>query len=154
MKPNKITSIVLLVLACGSAAVLLPFSCSKKESGRTDNLPALQPAKTDIDAGAWKPVLLTSPSQIAVPAPIATTTPDYIAQVNEIKDWQSHISSSDRALVKYWAAGAVLRWNEILRELVAKHNLPPYQNADGSYPVPSANNPLAYPQFPFANPPY
>jgi len=154
MKPNKITRIVLLVLACGSVTVLLPFSCSKKESGRTDNLPALQPAKTDIDAGGWKPVLLTSPSQIAVPAPIATNTPDYIAQVNEIKDWQSHISSSDRDLVKYWAAGAVLRWNEILRELVAKHNLPPYQNADGSYPFPNANNPLAYPQFPFANPPY
>ena len=47
-----------------------------------------------------------------------------------------------------------LRWNEILRELVAKHNLPPYQNADGTYPFPNANNPLAYPQFPFANPPY
>jgi membrane-associated phospholipid phosphatase len=47
-----------------------------------------------------------------------------------------------------------LRWNEILRELVARHNLPPYQNEDGTYPVPSANNPLAYPFFPFANPPY
>ena len=47
-----------------------------------------------------------------------------------------------------------LRWNEILRELVAKHNLPPYQNPDGTYPAPNANNPLAYPQFPFANPPY
>jgi hypothetical protein len=56
--------------------------------------------------------------------------------------------------VKYWSAGAVLRWNEILRELVAKHNLPPYQNPDGTYPAPNANNPLAYPQFPFANPPY
>jgi hypothetical protein len=56
--------------------------------------------------------------------------------------------------VAYWSAGAVLRWNELLRGLVAKHNLPPYQNADGTYPLPSANNPLAYPQFPFANPPY
>ncbi|MEI9944012.1 MAG: hypothetical protein WDN26_07280 [Chitinophagaceae bacterium] len=48
----------------------------------------------------------------------------------------------------------MLRWNEILRELVTKHNLPPYQNLDGTYPFPNANNPLAYPQFPFANPPY
>ncbi len=47
-----------------------------------------------------------------------------------------------------------MRWNEIMRELVAKHNLPPYQNPDGTYPAPNANNPLAYPQFPFANPPY
>ena len=38
--------------------------------------------------------------------------------------------------------------------MVAKYNLPPYQNPDGTYPAPSANNPLAYPYFPFANPPY
>src|SRR6185369_2754907 len=80
--------------------------------------------------------------------------PDYIAQVNEIKTWQANITSAEKDMVKYWSAGAVLRWNEILRDLVAKHNLPPYQNADGTYPFPSANNPLAYPQFPFANPPY
>ena len=41
-----------------------------------------------------------------------------------------------------------------MRELVAKYNLPPYQNADGTYPIPSAANPFAYPLFPFANPPY
>ncbi|MFX6066983.1 hypothetical protein ABTE92_18955, partial [Acinetobacter baumannii] len=37
---------------------------------------------------------------------------------------------------------------------VAKHNLPPYQNDDGTYPIPTAANPFSYPQFPFANPPY
>src|SRR5574343_277108 len=41
-----------------------------------------------------------------------------------------------------------------MRQLVSKYNLPPYQNADGTYPFPDANNPLAYPLFPFANPPY
>jgi hypothetical protein len=48
----------------------------------------------------------------------------------------------------------VLRWNEIMRGLVAKHNLPPYQLEDGSYPAPNANNPFSYPEFPFSNPPY
>jgi hypothetical protein len=67
---------------------------------------------------------------------------------------QSRMTESDRQLVSYWSAGAVLRWNEIMRELVAMHNLAPYQNADGTYPFPDANNPLAYPLFPFANPPY
>jgi membrane-associated phospholipid phosphatase len=37
---------------------------------------------------------------------------------------------------------------------VAKHNLPPYQNEDGSYPIPTAANPFNYPQYPFSNPPY
>ena len=140
--------------SCIALAVAMPFGCSKKVDGRTDNIAPLQPSKTDIDAGAWKTVLLTGPTEFPVAAPIATTTPDYIAQVNEIKTWQANITSEEKDIVKYWSAGAVLRWNEILRDLVAKHNLPPYQNPDNTYPFPSANNPLAYPQFPFANPPY
>lgn len=140
-------SLLLFVLA-------LPFACSKKADGKTDNLAALQPSKTDIDAGTWKPILLVGPTEFPVAAPAATTTPDYIAQINEIKTWQADITPAEKELIHYWSAGAVLRWNEILRDLVAKHNLPPYQNPDNTYPFPSANNPLAYPQFPFANPPY
>jgi hypothetical protein len=136
------------------AALIVPFACSKTEKGRTDDLPALQPDKTDIDAGNWKPILLASPNEFSISAPIATNTPEYIAQMNEIKSWQASLTDDEKNIVKYWSAGAVLRWNEILRELVAKHNLPPYQNEDGTYPIPNANNPLAYPQFPFANPPY
>jgi hypothetical protein len=137
-----------------AALVTVVLACNKDVDGRTDNIGALQPANIDLNAGTWKPILLTAPDEIAVPAPSATTTPDYIAQVNEIKNWQADLTSEEKRIVKYWSAGAVLRWNEIMRELVAKHNLPPYQNADGTYPAPSANNPLAYPQFPFANPPY
>ena len=134
--------------------ILLQVSCSKAVAGRTDNLPPLASSDIDANAGDWKPVLLTSASEIAVSAPVATTTPDYIAQVNEIKTWQANITADEKRIIDYWGAGAILRWNEIMRDLVAKHNLPPYQNDDGTYPVPSASNPLAYPQFPFANPPF
>jgi len=130
------------------------YSCSKELTETNLEFPALQPASTDINAGIWKPVLLTGPTEFTVAAPAATSTPDYIAQVNEIKSFQSSLTSQEKNAVKYWSAGAVLRWNEIMRELVAKHNIPPYQNPDGTYPIPSATNPLAYPQFPFANPPY
>jgi membrane-associated phospholipid phosphatase len=148
---KKLLIISAVVVAAG---ITLPVACSKDVKGRTDDLAPLQPAKTDIDGGTWKPVLLASPTEFAVPAPAATNTPDYIAQINEIKTWQADLTSEEKAIVKYWSAGAILRWNEILRELVARHNLPPYQNPDGTYPIPNANNPLAYPQFPFANPPY
>ena len=137
-----------------AATAILLVSCNKDIVGRTDNAPSLAPVNIDLNAGTWKPVLLTGPSEFAVAAPAATTTPDYIAQVNEIKSFQANLTSDEQALVKYWSAGAVMRWNEILRELVAKHNLPPYQNNDGTYPIPSAGNPLAYPLFPFSNPPY
>lgn len=129
-------------------------SCKKEVQGRTDNIAALSPFNIDLNAGVWKPILLTGPTEFSVPAPIATTSPDYIIQLNEIKTWQAELTNEEKQIVKYWGAGAVLRWNEILRELVAKHNLPPHQNADGTYPFPNANNPLAYPLFPFANPPY
>ena len=129
-------------------------SCSKEVEGRTDNIPALNPRNTDLNAGTWKPVLLTSPAEFAVATPALTTSPDYIAQVNEIRSSQAEITSEEKRIVAYWGAGGILRWNEILRQLVAQHNIPPYQNPDGTYPLPSPNNPLAYPQFPFSNPPY
>ncbi len=146
--------IFLSLIIVASAVAVLVSSCSKDVIGRTDDIQALAPVNIDSNAGEWKPILLVAPTDIVVAAPGATGTPDYIAQVNEIKSFQASMSEEEERIVKYWSAGAVLRWNEILRELVAKHNLPPYQNTDSTYPVPNANNPLAYPQFPFANPPY
>lgn len=137
-----------------AVALTVFFSCSKDIAGSTDNAPALTPSNTDLEAGAWKTILLAAPTDVVVPAPVATNTPEYVAQANEIKTWQADLTADEKESVKYWSAGAVLRWNEILRELVAKHNRPPYQNPDGTYPLPNAANPLAYPTFPFANPPY
>jgi hypothetical protein len=130
------------------------ISCSKNIDERNYSYPSLNPAKTDINAGLWKPILLTAPDEFAVLAPAATNTPGYAAELNEIKSWQRNLSARQEQTIKYWSAGAVLRWNEIMRELVAKHNIPPYQNADGTYPIPSSANPFAYPIYPFANPPY
>jgi hypothetical protein len=143
---------VFLTLIVTTIAILT--ACNKDIEGRTDDIPALQPDNIDANAGTWMPILLTGPSEFPVAAPSAVTTPDYIAQVNEIKSWQQQLTAEEKRIVKYWSAGAVLRWNEIMRQLVAKYNLPPYQNPDGTYPAPNANNPLAYPYFPFANPPY
>ena len=84
------------------AAVLV--ACNKDVEGRTDNTPALHPANIDINAGTWKPILLASASEFAVAAPVATTTPDYIAQVNEIKTWQADLTSDENRL------GSVACW--------------------------------------------
>ena len=48
----------------------------------------------------------------------------------------------------------MLRWNELMLQLVARANLPPAPNPDDTYPVPDATNPFADPRFPFGNPPY
>jgi hypothetical protein len=137
-----------------SVVTLLYSSCKKDIVQTNMQYPALTPSNIDLNADTWKTILVTDPAVFNVPAPDATNSPAYIADLNEIKGYQRNLTSDQRALIKYWSAGAVLRWNEIMRNLVAKHNLAPYQNIDGTYPAPSSANPFAYPQFPFANPPY
>ncbi len=130
------------------------LACNKSISDRTANLPPLTPANQDLNAGTWKPILLSRPDTFAVAAPAATTSPTYLADLNEIKAYQAHLGTDQQNQIKYWSAGGVLRWNEIMRNMVTKYNLPPYQNTDSSYPIPSSTNPFAYPFFPFSNPPY
>jgi hypothetical protein len=136
------------------AAIYTLSSCQKEISDRTYNLPALLETNTDAGAGSWRTVLLSRPDSFVVAAPVATTSPLYAADIFEIKSLQQNISSSQASAIRYWAAGGVLRWNEIMRGLVAKYNLPPVNNTDSSYPIPNSANPLAYPLFPFSNPPY
>lgn len=136
------------------ACALLFVACNKTPEDRSESFPALAPANIDIQAGTWKPLLLTKADEVSLPAPQAANSPGYIAELNEIKSWQQKLTGKQKASIRYWGAGGVLRWNEIMRTLVAKYNLPPYQNADGTYPVPNAANPFAYPIFPFASPPY
>jgi len=143
-----------ILTAAFAALILLPTACKKELEQENMQFPALEPLRSDTGAGTWKTILLSRPDQIPVAAPVAVTSPDYRLELQEIVSRQERMEEADENNLKYWAAGTVLRWNEIMRELVAKYNLPPYQNPDGSYPFPDANNPLAYPYFPFANPPY
>lgn len=147
-------NLIYKILFATAVVSVVYWSCSKDLKDRSDNYPALAPDNLDLTAGTWKPVLLASADEIPVAAPVATNSPGYIAELNEIKGLQQKLTADDKAKIKYWSAGAVLRWNEIMRELVAKYNLPPYQKEDRTYPAPSAANPFAYPFFPFANPPY
>ena len=133
---------------------VLFISCQKEVTNRTANLPALQPVNQDLTAGTWRLILMSRPDSFMVNAPVPTTSPLYTADPFEIKALQKNLNKEQENSIKYWAAGCVLRWNEIMRGLVAKYNLPPKANSDTSYPIPSANNPLAYPLFPFTNPPY
>ena len=143
-----IRHIFILVLVAFMAA------CNKGIDERNMEFTPLNPLNPDSNAGTWKPILLLAPDEIVVNAPAAINSPGYVAELNEIKGWQARLTPEQKRKINYWSAGAVLRWNEIMRELVAKRNVPPYQNADGTYPFPNAANPFAYPVFPFSNPPY
>jgi hypothetical protein len=149
MKKNILYILPALMIAVS----VFNSSCKKDIQERNQEYPALAPTNIDVDADTWTPIL-TGSSTFTVATPDGKTSPNYLADLNEIKSYQRNLTNEQKEIIKYWSAGSVLRWNEILRELVAKHNLPPYQNDDGTYPFPSAANPLAYPLFPFSNPPY
>ena len=149
---SKMKNNILQIMCIALATCIL--SCNDSIEERNMAFPQLNPTNADATAGTWKPILLTAPDEFSLDAPIAATSAAFTREINEIKSYQANISNDQRRIIDYWSAGGVLRWNEIMRELVAKYNRPPYQNADGSYPTPSPANPFASTPFPFSNPPY
>ncbi|HTF21044.1 MAG TPA: phosphatase PAP2 family protein [Chryseolinea sp.] len=147
MKKNFYVYTLLTAMFCAAAT-----SCDKIEV--TEQLTPLTPASVDADAGTWKMAFMTSPDQVPVPPPAAVGSDAYTAELAAVKDAQSKLTKAQRDAVEYWSGGGVLRWNQFFRDLVSRYNLPPAPKADGTYPVPDAENPFGDPAFPFANPPY
>jgi len=139
------------VIACGS--LFLASGCDNSIHP-TEVLPPLEASSLDAGAGSWRMILLTGPTQFVVAPPAAVSSAAYQAELNAIKTAQGQLTSGQRAAIAYWSGGGVLRWNQIMRALVAKYNLPPAPASNGSYPVPDAENPFGDPAFPFANPAY
>jgi hypothetical protein len=151
MKTLKFFS-ALMILIVG-VTIMLPFSCNK-DIDMTEELAPLTPAATDNNAGTWDMIVLASPAQIAVAVPTDVNSTAYQSELAAVKDAQSKLTTAQREAIKFWSGGGVLRWNQMLRKLVARYNLPPAPKADDTYPAPDAENPFADPNFPFSNPPY
>jgi hypothetical protein len=151
LKPAMQRPLLVAVVSC--AAALVVGGCDKS-IGPFEVLPALDPSSLDPAAGSWHMILLTGPTQIVVPAPALVTSAAYVAELDAIKTSQANLTADQRNAIAYWSGGGVMRWNQIVRELVARYNLPPAPKDEGGYPVPDAENPFGDPAFPFANPVY
>lgn len=139
---------------CLLALSILLFAGCEKELELNEEIAVYDYDSLDENAGAWDPVYLGKASDIPLAAPLASSTPEYKAEVDALKKAGENLTQEQQNAIQFWGANPLVRWNEIARGLVAKYNLPPAANPDGTYPVPSAANPGAYPNFPFANPPY
>jgi hypothetical protein len=136
-----------------SVLMLIAISCNKDILENDDNWQPLNPISLDTTAGNWIPCVTTPTDVFTVPLPDAPNSANYQKELADVKAALAQQTAAQKEAIEYWQAGAVLRWNEIMRALVAKYNLAP-QDSAGVYPIPSATNPFAYPQFPFSNPPY
>jgi len=156
------------------ATTFVVVSCNK-DIENLEVLKPLQPTSLDENAENWASVNndsrdvtlakivnaaeATANPKIFDPANDLTTVQDvnstaYKAELASLAALQKNLTGAQKKAIEYWSCGGVLRWNQILRGLVAKYNLPPAPKGDGSYPVPDAENPFGDPNFPFANPPY
>ena len=129
--------ITITILSAFAFVALVTVSCNK-DIKSTEVLKPLTPTSLDENAGTWKMIVMTGPAQVALAAPDSVKSVNYQAELAAIKKLQAGLTDAQRASIAYWSGGGVLRWNEIMRELVARYNLPPAPNADGSYPVPDA----------------
>jgi membrane-associated phospholipid phosphatase len=105
------------------------------------------PSANDELATAWAPFLADT-NALVVPAPPADVT----AELATVKAAVASRTSEQNAAIAYWSSGALMRWNEIACELVAKYNVAPYaeRNADGTF----TGKFISDPNKPFTNPPY
>ncbi len=145
LKNNYLYSLILL-------ATITIIACKKEVNERT--APEFKATAIDANGGDWETVLLTNSSEVSIPAPDAVNSSAYQAEMTQIAQLQGNLSYNDKKIINTWKSSGMVKWNEMARALVAKYNLPPEANPDGTYPAPSAANPGAYPKFPFANPPY
>lgn len=142
------------ILAALSTIAMLSLASCDDELPTMANFTDYVYSGLDEEGGSWTPVLLTGGDQIVVDAPADESSNEYAAELAGVKSAMANLSSDQKEAVAYWTNNPVIRWNEIALELVAKYNLIPGPNDDGSYTLPNPANPAGPPPFPFAHPPY
>ncbi len=140
--PGMVMGLILLVTACD------------KDLPTLYKFEAYEFASSDMDGGNWTPVLLSSGSDITIPEPESVNSDAYLQELEELKEAMATRTEAESQAVDFWTQNPVIRWNEIALELIAKYNLIPGPNADGTYTLPNPSNPDGPPAFPFAHPPY
>lgn len=131
-----------------SIALLAVVAACKEPVIDEGILPFTQITETDANGGTWRTVVLKSALEITVPQPTDVTSAAYQAELSAVKNGLLSATPAQNEAVNRWTAGAVLRWNQIARQLVAKYNVAPaYDEATGQFAPFDVTNP-------FANPPY
>jgi hypothetical protein len=132
-----------LLLHTSLLIILLPLhSCKESTPVSKPEFPALQFENPDANGGAWKTVIIKSPTDFLVDIPANVDSDEYQRELLESKAIIKQRTYAQEVAINYWASGGVLRWNQIARELVAKYNHPP---KEGEAPDPM--KPMASPPF-------
>ena len=99
-----------------------------------------------------KPIVLKSIDEVPIQPPKdVNAASEHATNRKQIENW----SQEQKSQSEHWQQNYIIRWNELIRELVAAHNVPPRCLPDSSgYPIPKREHAADLPRYPFANPPY
>ncbi|HWF44643.1 MAG TPA: phosphatase PAP2 family protein [Candidatus Kapabacteria bacterium] len=102
-------------------SVVFVFSaCSESTSP-----PSQSSIGVDPTGGSWKTIVLSSSSAITAAAPAANNSAATTSEIAQIKSLQSSLSLTQISDIERWDSSAVIRWNEIARQLVIRHSTNP-----------------------------
>ena len=82
--------------------------------------PRLSAAGNDADAGTWRMIVLTSPSQIPVAQPASTASAEYQTELTAIKNAQGQITRTQQQAIDYWSRGGVRAGTSCARDGCAR----------------------------------
>jgi membrane-associated phospholipid phosphatase len=103
----------LLSLLLISRADAAPSSANRSQAG-------------DENGGNWKPVVMQHGADFSLKAPPGSSSHQQNQELQELLALQSRRTAVVSENVRFWDGRAVVRWNEIARQLVAKNKtLPP-----------------------------
>lgn len=86
------TVLLVMVTACGE---------DKMKVSRASDYPILQISNFDADGGQWPMILLGSPTEISVPPPDATDSPNYLAEIELSKEVVSKRDYAQTCSINY-----------------------------------------------------
>ncbi|CCH51201.1 phosphoesterase PA-phosphatase related protein [Fibrisoma limi BUZ 3] len=125
-------------------AGLLFWTVGCKEPVIDEPIPTFYaPATTDPEGGNWRPILFQSVADVCVSQPEPVTSDAYKTELIDVQNGAFALNVEQIDAVNYWAAGGVLRWNQIARQLIAKYNVTPgYNDATGQTVPFDPNKPI------------
>jgi len=115
LKHTLIAIILVTVLVAVSASGCLTSTNNSTSSGGA--VLAAEPT-----GGNWKPFVLNSSDAIRSLPPPSQGSAQSNQDLNELKALQLNRTAAVNESIAYWNNGSVVRWNEIARSLVIKHN--------------------------------
>lgn len=119
-----------LLLACSLSLLAIPspavLAADGGMSGMMPTAPEM-PLSISPEAAGWQPAVITGVEALMPPPPPAFKSPEALAELKEILEWQRRRTGDDLKAIAYWNdVPTPMRWSEEVRsEIISASMVPP-----------------------------